>query len=162
MQGLSSEPLPADAHETQATPQPWRVLLDTHVLLELWLFQQPALRELAAALQQGRLQWWASQPMLDELAHVRARPWDARWMPQPELHAPERLCTLRPIPANPAPWRCRDPDDQKFLDLACAEAPIRLWSRDRALLHWRKRALARGILIETPEAGWAAWRQEHS
>jgi len=142
-------------------PQPWRVLLDTHVLLELWLFRQPGLASLGAALAQGRLHWWASQPMLDELAHVRVRPWDARWTAQPELFAPEPLCTLRPTPGNPAPWRCRDPDDQKFLDLACAEAPIRLWSRDRALLHWRKRAAARGIVIETPEAGWTAWLREH-
>lgn len=143
------------------TQEPWRVLLDTHVLLELWLFQQPQLVPLGDALTQGRLHWWASQPMLDELAHVRARPWDPRWTPRAELFRPEPLCTLRPQPANPAPWRCRDPDDQKFLDLACAEAPIRLWSRDRALLHWRKRAASRGVVIETPEVGWAAWLGEH-
>lgn len=156
---MNPTPLPSEAAEP---PQPWRVLLDTHVLLELWLFQQPTLTEMASTLSLGRLQWWASQAMLDELAHVRARPWDSRWTARPELFAPEPLCVLRPTPANPAPWRCRDPDDQKFLDLACAEAPIRLWSRDRALLQWRKRAAARGVVIETPEAGWAAWLHEHS
>jgi len=147
-----------------STPQarPWRVLLDTHVLLELWLFQQPSLMGLGGALAERKIVWCASQPMLDELAHVRARPWEARWNPRPELFTPEPLCTLLAPPDNPAPWRCRDPDDQKFLDLAYARRPLRLWSRDRALLHWRKRALPLGITIETPETGWAAWLAAHS
>lgn len=151
-------PIDSTAGAVLPPQAPWRLLLDTHVLLELWLFRQPGLSALSEALERGKLHWWASQPMLDELAHVRARAWDARWTPRPELFAPEPLCTLRPVPANPAPWRCRDPDDQKFLDLAVAEAPIRLWSRDRALLQWRKRAALKGIVIETPEAGLAAWR----
>ena len=147
-----------------STPElpPWRVLLDTHVLLELWLFQQPALMGLGVALSEQQLLWCASQSMLDELALVRARPWGPRWTARPELFAPEPLCTLLAAPDNPAPWRCRDPDDQKFLDLAYAQRPLRLWSRDRALLHWRKRAAPLGITIETPESGWAHWQATRS
>ncbi|MBB5206458.1 putative nucleic acid-binding protein [Inhella inkyongensis] len=143
------------------TPPPtlnaWPLLLDTHVLLELWLFRQPSLMGLGQALLQGDLHWIASAPMLEELAHVRARPWPERWTPDPILLAPEAICRLAPHPTQAAPWRCSDPDDQKFLDLALALSPIRLWSRDRALLHWRKKAALRGVLIQTPEAGWADW-----
>jgi predicted nucleic acid-binding protein len=47
---------------------------------------------------------------------------------------------------------CRDPDDQKFIDLALAAKAQWLVSRDKALLALAKRAKARGLLIVKPEA----------
>ena len=146
-----------DSPAPPSTQTAWSLLLDTHVLLELWLFRQPSLAGLARALLQGELHWVASAPMLEELAHVRVRPWPERWVADPILQRPEALCRLAPHPTQAAPWHCSDPDDQKFLDLALALSPIRLWSRDRALLHWRKKAALRGVVIQTPEAGWAEW-----
>jgi predicted nucleic acid-binding protein len=46
---------------------------------------------------------------------------------------------------------CRDPDDQMFLDLALAAGARWLVSRDRALLHLRRRAQSHGLAIVTPE-----------
>ena len=46
---------------------------------------------------------------------------------------------------------CRDPDDQKFIDLALARNARWLISRDKALLALAKRAKPRGLLIQKPE-----------
>ncbi|MFT7776961.1 putative toxin-antitoxin system toxin component, PIN family [Roseateles sp.] len=46
---------------------------------------------------------------------------------------------------------CRDPDDQKFIDLALAARARWLISRDKAVLALAKRARLRGLAILTPE-----------
>lgn len=124
------------------------LLLDTHVLLDLWLFDNPGLQPLAMHL--PKVHWVATSAMVAEWHYMMQRGID-RFPPRPwtELPQPELL----PTPANAAPWRCRDPDDQMFLDLAFALKPCALWTRDKALLAHRKRAALLGVQIETPEAG---------
>lgn len=130
-------------------PAPIDLVLDTNVLLALWLFQDPALEPLRLALARGRVRWRATRAMLDELALVVSRPFPARYRPGPELSSPPAW--LSDEPAAAAPWRCRDLADQKFLDLAWARQ-LPLWSRDRDLLSLRRRGAARGLHIEAPEA----------
>lgn len=124
------------------------MVIDTNVLLDLWLFRNPGVGWLASALGQGRLHWLATAAMLDELAQVRARDFAARHCALPELYQPpaHRVAT----PPAPAPLRCRDPSDQKFLDLAC-HWRCALLSRDRHLLSLQRRARRFGLLILRPE-----------
>ena len=46
-----------------------------------------------------------------------------------------------------APWRCQDPDDQIFLDLAYTAKPCLLLSKDNELLKIAKKAAIENILI---------------
>jgi len=124
------------------------LLLDTHVLLDLWLFDNPRLQPLALRLQD--LRWVATAAMVAEWHYMMQRGID-RFPPRSWADLP--LPQLQPAPANAAPWRCRDPDDQMFLDLAFALKPCALWTRDKALLAHRKRAATVGVVIETPESG---------
>ncbi len=148
-----SEPLSADGSPPQpATRRPIDLVLDTNVLLALWLFQDPTLQPLRLALAAGSARWLATPAMLEELDQVSARPFPARYQAAAELAAPP--ASLAGVPANPAPWRCRDAADQKFLDLAWA-LKLPLCSRDRDLLTLRRRAAAQGLAIETPETALA-------
>lgn len=143
--------MPANASGAAPAPQPTGdLLLDTNVVLDLWLFQDPRLARLRECLAQGRCRWWATAAMLAELAHVRERAFASRYTPSPELQAPP--ARLVEPPGQPAPWRCRDPEDQKFLDLAW-QLRQPLWTRDRDLLSLAKRAARQGLVIETPESG---------
>lgn len=128
-------------------------VIDTNVVLDWLLFADPRVRWLADAVRTRRLRWLATEAMLDELAHVLARPFDARW----QVDAPAILATVRlhvelvaprAVPGQPLP--CRDPDDQKFIDLALAWPAAWLFSRDRALLHLARRALPRGVRVLNP------------
>lgn len=124
------------------------VVLDTNILLDLWLFRNPATAWAAEALRTGALRWIATQAMLDELMLVSCRSFPARYTPSPAL----RSAPHRTVPTPPAcrELRCRDSSDQMFIDLAL-EARAPLWTRDRDLLALRRKASRQGLLIETPE-----------
>ncbi len=134
-------------------------VLDTNVVLDLWLFGDARCAPLRDALHTGRLHALVTVPMLDELADVLRRPFAQGWPALPtqalaDLQAHARLVEP-PQPAVPRVPRCTDPDDQKFVDLAWLWPAAWLVSRDRAVLRLAKPALTRGLRIVTPEL-WAA------
>ncbi|MBL8342281.1 MAG: PIN domain-containing protein [Rubrivivax sp.] len=134
-------------------------VLDTNAVLDAWLFEAPAARALRLVIESSRLRWEATEPMLNELASVLARPIGHRWEGRREAVRAidwQRWARLVPIPPPcAAGWRCADPDDQKFLDLALHARADWLISRDWALLRLRRRASAVGVCIVGPE-GWLA------
>jgi putative PIN family toxin of toxin-antitoxin system len=122
------------------------VVLDTNVVLDLFLFADPAAIPLLPALAAGRLRWIATHAMRDELERVLAYPHLVQRLAFHGLEAREVLggfdthAQLVPAPAK-VPLTCRDPDDQKFIDLAVAQQ-ARLLSKDRAVLSMKKRLAA--------------------
>ena len=46
-----------------------------------------------------------------------------------------------------SPWRCKDADDQIFLDLAFTAKPCTLISKDNEVLKFAARAVKEGVLI---------------
>jgi uncharacterized protein len=144
------------AGEPSLTPVPC-VVLDTNVVLDWLLFADPAVAALSAAVAEGRLRWIASPPMREELAHVlggglaAARGADTLAL----LRAWDRHVTPAPR-AGTHPLRCRDADDQMFVELALASRARWLISRDRAVLALRRRAADFGLQIQQP----ADWRPQ--
>jgi predicted nucleic acid-binding protein len=128
-------------------------VIDTNVLLDWLLFGDPSVERLSAALREGALHWVATEPMLEELRHVLARPpLSARRADHVE-DAIGRFCRLVVAPPGAPPrMLCSDPDDQKFIDLALHRRCPWLISRDRALLKLRRRALAFGVQVCQPVA----------
>ena len=147
-------------HETSpafTAPAPL-VVLDTNVVLDLWLFGDARCAPLRDALQADRLTALVTAPMLGELADVLQRPFAQGWPVPPsqalaDLQSRARLVEV-PSPAGPPAPRCTDPDDQKFIDLAWHWPAAWLVSRDRAVLRLAKPAGVRGLRIVTPER-WA-------
>jgi uncharacterized protein len=139
--------------EQSLTPAPL-IVLDTNVVLDWLLFSNPGVHALATAIEQGRLRWIATAAMRGEFKHVLGRglgaahgadpaPFEAIW---------DRHCVEHPTaPQADARLRCTDRDDQKFIDLALAAGARWLLSRDRAVLKLRRRAVAHGVLIVSPE-----------
>lgn len=133
------------------------VVIDTNVVLDLLVFNEPRVQPLRAALAQERLRWLACARMGDELAEVLRRGLAA----QRGADAAQVLSdwqgrvALKPAPAPGWRLRCSDADDQVFIDLALEQRARSLLSRDRAVLKLARRAQALGLAILTPEA-WAA------
>ena len=137
------------------------VVLDSNVVLDWLLFRNSDGLMLGAALTSGRLRWIATAAMRDELTHVLARgDFDAWGQDLTALwSAWDRCCAEVPVPVTmPAAaagrYRCTDPDDQKFIDLALATRPCLLLSRDRAVLKLARPLRDAGIDVMTP-AAWA-------
>jgi putative PIN family toxin of toxin-antitoxin system len=115
------------------------VVLDTNVVLDLWIFQDPVVSPLADALASGGVTAWADEDTLTELEYVLAYPTFAldeaarrsissRYRSLVRV-APRELDTPRPhLP------RCRDRDDQKFLVLAARVGASWLVSKDKRVL----------------------------
>lgn len=129
-------------------------VIDTNVALDWLVFNDPIGRRLQVALESGRLRWLATEAMRDEMAHVLARGLDPRWEADEARwrQAWERwsLLSVPPVVGLTTP-RCRDPDDQKFIDLAVAHRARWLLTRDRAVLKLARRLATFGVDVVTPD-----------
>jgi len=125
------------------------VVLDTNVVLDLFVFKDDAATLLHAALQCGSLRWIATSGMRVELARVLGYPQIAPRLAFYELQAADVLAAFDrfacPVEAAPrAPVRCADADDQVFIDLAVAHR-CPLLSKDRAVLSMKRRLAPLGV-----------------
>jgi putative PIN family toxin of toxin-antitoxin system len=129
-------------------------VLDTNIVLDLWVFDNPASAALREAVQTGRLRWLATLAMREELVRVLDYPHIARRLQAralPALHVLgyfDRHCALQP-PAPRAPCVCKDTDDQKFIDLAVQHAAA-LHSKDAQVLRLKKRLQPHGVVLNPP------------
>ncbi|WP_324615122.1 PIN domain-containing protein [Dyella amyloliquefaciens] len=136
-----------------------RLVLDTNVALDLFVFRDPSARHVLDALQSG-----AVQAVVDEACR-------AEWLAvleYPELALPEEVreaaatafdgCVLllrdTPPRTDIKLPRCADPDDQQFLELALSAGAQWLLSKDKEVLRLARRTAREGwFQIVTP----AAW-----
>jgi predicted nucleic acid-binding protein len=136
-------------------PLPPALVLDTNVVLAWWVFDDPATAAVAQAVDDGRVRWHATPPMLAELDRVLARPLPPRWEPMRQRALTLNRCHwLAAVPAPPATRHgldCADRDDQMFVDLALHLRALWLLTRDRALLALAPKAAGRGLAILPPE-----------
>jgi uncharacterized protein len=130
---------------------PPAAVLDTNVVLDWLVFDEPGVATLAAALEGGSLRWLACASMREELARVVGREQLAAWAPdlQRVLAAFDRHAVLLEAPP-PQDLHCADPDDQPFVDLALHAGARWLFSRDRAVLALARRAHRLGLTIRSP------------
>ncbi len=135
------------------TPFHPRVVIDTNVLLDFWVFDDAASRPLRSAVERGQVNALRSGDSVDEFTQVIMREkfelaTDARFG---ILRDWDRLAT--PIDrVFAAPFACSDRDDQKFLDLAYTARADWLVTRDKALLKLARRARRDGLKILAPAA----------
>lgn len=134
-----------------AAVAPVRVVLDTNIVLDLWLYKDPATPALLTALENKNVQWLATQVMRDELERVLAYPHIVKRFAFSQLKAEDILAQwdahaqLMPI-APKCQFVCKDGDDQKFIDLA-AQHQTQLISKDKAVLTMRNRMARLGVAV---------------
>ena len=133
-----------------AVPAP-RLVLDTNVALDLFVFRDPACERLMEALRRGAAVAVVDEPCREEWLAVLAYPvFGLTEAARGDAVASfDRWVTLLPEPAlAPRPEvklpRCADPDDQKFLELALAAGARDLLSKDKALLQLARRTAREG------------------
>ena len=126
------------------------VVLDTNILLDILVFEDPSIMVLKDALQSGYLTAWTREEILEEFTEVIARPaFKLATELQEKLAQQARELQLidNTSALSPAPFRCADEDDQVFLDLALKLAPCLLISKDKEVLKLKSRAHPHGVFI---------------
>lgn len=137
-----------------------RLVLDTNVWIDWLVFNDPSIGPLKAAQQSGGLHILADEVCLEELKAVLA-------YPELKLDESRRKNHLAQVDRYVVRYghqrsacpvalpRCSDPDDQKFLELACNARADWLITRDKALLKLNRRLKAAGFRIGSPSE-WSA------
>ncbi len=125
------------------------VVLDIHVVLDFWHFDDPRTRRLRNQVQARELQVVTCDALDTEINDVLARSTFIHSRDKALQHW--RALAVKVKVSQPAPWRCRDPDDQKLLDLAVSSRARALITRDNALLALARRARASALNIVSPE-----------
>jgi putative PIN family toxin of toxin-antitoxin system len=130
-----------------------RFVLDTNVVLDLFHWANTDAVPIMAALEAGQIQCFVDERTLDELQRVLTYP-QLKLTPDMMAERYARYTKLVEVfPAGEAPKlpRCKDRDDQKFLELAARCGANLLVSKDKALLRLRGRTTL-GFQIVKPAA----------
>lgn len=149
--------------------QPPRLVLDTNICLDLFVYGDPGCLPIMQALEARRFcavttpacreEWlrvlYYPQFRVDEAQRVRVCAAFDRWN------------TCLPLALDPAEAellpRCKDPDDQKFLEAARATGAIALVSKDRAVLKLARRYRKQGLFaIHSPRSWVERFGQENA
>lgn len=131
-------------------------VIDTQVVLDWVLFDDPRVQSWVRAIQNQTVRWIYSVAMRDEALRVVHYPAIAK-RHDPAVSAQSvtaRFARWGQLCATPPAQRqlvCRDPFDQMFFDLALAQRATHLLSRDRAVLQVARRARTLGLHIAPPE-----------
>ena len=134
-------------------PKKKLLVLDTNIVLDLFVFNDPTTTALHNAVVSHRWQWIASVPMRDELERVLTY---SQIVKRLAYHQTDAAAVLAKFDAHAeliamapkATVTCKDPDDQKFIDLAVAYQAY-LFSKDHAVLCMKKRLAALGVRAQT-------------
>ena len=127
------------------------IVLDTNMVLDLFIFNDLRCADLRAALVNKTLQWTATSIMRDELERVLTY---THLQPRMAFYATTAAQVLAQFDAGVqivgtaprAVYVCKDADDQKFIDLA-VQLQSALVSKDKAVLCMRKRLATLGAVV---------------
>jgi putative PIN family toxin of toxin-antitoxin system len=141
--------------KTDIIPAPQRIVLDTNVCLDLFVFRDPRWERLLAALESGAVEAVTRADCRDEyriVLHYPHLPVDDAGRTQ----SAERFDALiRVVEPAQKPVRlpvCTDKDDQKFLELARDAGAHILITKDKALLKLGRKTAQAGLFrIMVPE-----------
>lgn len=140
---------------------PQRIVLDTNICLDLFVFRDPRWQPLLDAMQAGdvqavtradcRMEWTLvlayTKLRLDDAAQRAALAEFDRWIMLVDAAAVDGTLPV-----------CKDPDDQKFLELAAASGAAMLLSKDKALLKLARRTRKLGLFEILSPAQWVGGR----
>jgi predicted nucleic acid-binding protein len=126
------------------------IVLDTNILLDILVFDDERAHPLRAALDDNQLDAVATDKTFAEFLDVIGREQFSlnkdqqhligeQWKKWARIVSDDELCQ--------APWKCKDRDDQVFINLAYSLRPSALISKDKQVLKIAKRAIKEKVTI---------------
>jgi putative PIN family toxin of toxin-antitoxin system len=127
-----------------------RLVLDTNVILDLLVFKDPSTETIRLLLDAKQVDAVRTPASMAELIDVIRRPtFKLNREDQASIVQAWEISSrlLEDMAIEPAPFTCRDPDDQVFLDTAYSIRPAFLLSKDLRVLELRAIAKRHGVEI---------------
>ena len=126
------------------------VILDTNILLDILVFDDQRAHPLRVAFSNQELDALVTEDTLDELIDVISRPQfslDKQKQAEILLQWQSWSRLVKQSDLQVAPWKCKDRDDQVFINLAFSFKPSTLISKDKLVLKLAKRAIKEEVTI---------------
>jgi len=134
---------------------PKRIVIDTNVCLDLFVFHDPRWAALLGAMESGAVEAVTRADCRDEyniVLHYSHLPLDDTTRPQAAARFDALIKVVAPQESGVRLPVCTDKDDQKFLELARDAQAHTLITKDKALLKLAKRLAREGMFrVITPE-----------
>lgn len=135
---------------------PKRIVLDTNVCLDLFVFNDPRRAALLAAIESGAVEAVTRADCRDEylvVLHYPHLPLDDHSRPLSAARFDRLIKVVAPPASGVRLPVCTDRDDQKFLELARDAGAHVLITKDKALLKLGRRLAKAGMFkVMVPEA----------
>ncbi|MET0265960.1 MAG: putative toxin-antitoxin system toxin component, PIN family [Duganella sp.] len=132
-----------------------RIVIDTNVCLDLFVFQDPRWATLLAALESGAVEAVTRSDCRDEyniVLHYKHLPLDDDSRPLAAARFDALIKVVAPAESGVRLPVCTDRDDQKFLEVARDAQAAVLITKDKALLKLAKRLTKAGMFkVVVPE-----------
>jgi len=132
-----------------------RIVLDTNVCLDLFVFHDPRWDGLLAAIESGAVEAVTRADCRDEyhlVLHYKHLPLDDANRPQAAARFDALIKVVAPPPRPVRLPICSDKDDQKFLEVARDAGAQILITKDKALLKLARKTAQAGLFrIMVPE-----------
>ena len=128
------------------------VIFDTNLLLDFFVFKDPKTSVLWEAAKERKFRTATCEGAPSELEDVLKRPQFKVTPEQLEAVKEEFLHVAEVLPiTTEAKARCKDPLDQKFIDLTLSYSPALLISKDKLVLRCARHLRPLGSNILPPE-----------
>ena len=127
-----------------------RLVLDTNVILDLLVFKDPSAEPIRYLLDAKLVDAVRSEASMLELVDVIQRPTFKLSQEEQEMILKAWESVTRPLEntaIEPAPFTCRDLDDQVFINMAYSLRPALLLSKDLRVLELQATAHRHGVEI---------------
>jgi putative PIN family toxin of toxin-antitoxin system len=126
------------------------LILDTNILLDIFVFDDQRANPLRAALSNQEIDALVTEDTLDEFIDVISRSQfglDKQKQAEILLQWQSWSRLVKQSDLQVAPWKCKDRDDQVFINLAFSFKPSTLISKDKLVLKLAKRAIKEEVII---------------
>lgn len=132
-----------------------RIVIDTNVCLDLFVFKDPRWAALLTALETGAVEAVTRADCRDEyniVLHYKHLPLDDDSRPLAAARFDQLIRVVAPAESGVRLPVCTDRDDQKFLEVARDAQAAVLITKDKALLKLAKRLMKAGMFkVVVPE-----------
>lgn len=128
------------------------VVLDTNFILDVYFFKNETAVRLFHQLEKAGARFYRTSATFDELKHVLDREeFSKGTASQEEILDSWTANSINFESPSPSALKCRDPLDQKFIDLADSVAPSYLISKDKDILRLRRKASKLRMKFRRPD-----------
>lgn len=128
------------------------VVLDTNFILDVYFFKNKTAVSLFHQLVKAGANFYRTSVTFDELKHVLNRDeFSKGTASKTEILDRWSAASINFESPLPSALKCRDPLDQKFIDLAGSVAPSYLISKDKDILRLRRKASKLRMKFRRPD-----------